>query len=216
MAADQQDRRLRQERQEAQERDVERALPVRLHAASEDLLRAVLELPELGLLLGERLDDVNPDDVLLGDRRDVRHLLLHVAEQRMRHVAVAVRHRDEQRRDRDHDQGELPRDQEDDDADAHHGEDVLEEEDQPVAEEEPHRLQVDRRPAHQLSGLMPVVEAEREAHELRVDGLPHVHLDLKRLLARDQPAARQRERAARAERDHEADEPRQLVQVIVR
>ena len=41
------------------------------------------ELLELVLLLRERLDDVDADDVLLGDRGDVGHLLLDVAEHRM-------------------------------------------------------------------------------------------------------------------------------------
>ena len=114
--ADEQDRRLREQRQEAEHRDVERALPVRLDAQREDLLGAPLELLLLGLLLRERLDDVDADDVLLGDGRDVGHLLLHVAQQRMRDVAVAVGDRDQERGDRERDQRELPVDQEDDDA----------------------------------------------------------------------------------------------------
>ena len=96
---------------------------------------------------------------------------------------------------------------EDDDPDADDREDVLEEEDQAVAEEEAHALQVDGRAAHQLAGLVAVVEAEREADELRVDGLPHVELDGERLLAGDQPAAGHHQRARDPERDDERDEP---------
>ena len=84
-------------------------------------------------------------------------------------VAVAVGDRDQQRRDRERDQRELPRDHEDHDADPDDREDVLEEEDQPVAEEEADALQVDGRAAHQLAGLVAVVEAEGEPDELRVE-----------------------------------------------
>ena len=121
----------------------------------------------------------------------------------MRHVAVPVRDGDQHRRDRDRDQRELPRDDEDDDADADDREDVLEEEDEAVAEEEADALQVDGRAAHQLAGLMPVVEAEGEPHELRVERRAHVHLDGERLLAGDQPAAGHHQRARDPERDDE-------------
>ena len=74
---------------------------------------------------------------------------------------------------------------------------MLEEEDQPVAEEEADALQVDRRARHQLPGLVPVEVAEREPHELGVDRVPQVELDPERLLAGDQPPA---ERAGRLDR----------------
>ena len=87
----------------------------------------------------------------------------------MRDVRVVVGDRDEDRRERERDQRELPRDEEDEDRDADHREDVLEEEDQPVAEEEAHGLDVDRRARHQLARLVPVEVAERQPHELRVE-----------------------------------------------
>ena len=49
------------------------------------------ELLLLGRLLRERLDDVDADDVLLGHGRDVGELLLHLAQRRVRDVAVPVR-----------------------------------------------------------------------------------------------------------------------------
>ena len=54
-----------------------------------------MELRRLLRFLRERLDHVDADDVLLGDRGDVGELLLHVAQGRVRDVAVAVREGDE-------------------------------------------------------------------------------------------------------------------------
>ena len=157
---------------------------------------------------------MDADDVLLGDGCDVGHSLLHVAQQWVGDVAVAVRDRHEHGGDRHRDQRELPRDDEDDDPDADDREDVLEEEDEAVAEEEAHALQVDGRAAHQLAGLMPVVEAEREADKLRVDGLAHVHLHGERLAARDQPPAGHLDGTHEAEHDHERDEPFEAVELV--
>ena len=113
--ADEQDGRLREQRQEREERHVRRALPVRADRLREERLVAAGELRLLGRLLRERLDDVDADDVLLRDRRDVGELLLHVAERRVRDVAVAVGDHDEERRHREHDERELPLEEEEDD-----------------------------------------------------------------------------------------------------
>ena len=67
---------------------------------------------------------------------------------------------------------------------------VLGEEDQAVAEEEADRLQVDRRPRHQLPGLLAVEEAELERLQVAVDALAQVELDSERDLAGDHPARR--------------------------
>ena len=109
---------------------------------------------------------MHADDVFLRDRRDIGELLLHVAERRMSDVAVAVREHDEERRDREGDQRQLPVEEEEDGGDRQNRQDVLEEEDKSVAEEEPDALQVDGRARHQLPGLMPVVEPERQTHEV--------------------------------------------------
>ncbi len=87
-------------------------------AALEERLGAALELVLLGLLLGEGLDDVDADDVLLGDGRDVGHLLLHVAQHRVGDVAVAVGDRDQHGGEGERDQRQLPGDDEEQDADA--------------------------------------------------------------------------------------------------
>ena len=78
-------------------RHVERALAVRAHGLLEDRLRAGVELGRLLRLLRERLDDVDADDVLLGHRRHVRELLLHLAQRRVGDVAIAVGDHDEHR-----------------------------------------------------------------------------------------------------------------------
>ena len=193
-AADEQDRRLGEERDEAEQRHVERALPVREDGLLEDRVRALLELRLLLLLLRERLDDVDADDVLLGDRGDVGHLLLDVAQNRVRDLRVAVREHDDERGDRERDEREPPVRPEHDRRDADDREHVLEEEDEAVAEEEAHGLEVDRRSRHELSGLVPVVEAEREAQKMRVHRVAHVELDAERLPAGDEAAADHEER----------------------
>ena len=208
-AAHEDHRRLRDEREEREHRHVERALPVRVHAPMEDAVRAVDELLLLVRLLRERLDDVDADDVLLGDRRHVGHLLLHVAEHRVRDARVAVGERDDERRDRPCDERQLPVHEE---HHAGHRDDrqhVLEEEDEAVAEEEPDALQVDRRPRHQLPGLVAVVEAEREPEELRVHLVAEVELDPERLAAGDEAPPGHHDRAEDADdedRHHEHPE----------
>ena len=89
--------RLREQRQEREQRHVDRALAERAHRRVEDGSRRALEQRLAALLLRERLDDVDADDRLLGDRRDVAELLLDVAQHGVRDVAVAVGDRDDQR-----------------------------------------------------------------------------------------------------------------------
>ena len=90
-AGDEQHERLRDERQERQQRDVEGALPVRRERLREDGVGRGGEPLRAALLLGERLDDVHAGDRLLRDRRDVRELLLDVAQHGVRDAAVAIR-----------------------------------------------------------------------------------------------------------------------------
>ena len=213
--ADQQHGRLRDRREERQQRRVGRALAVRRDRLVEDALRAVAELLLLGRLLRERLDHVDADDVLLRHGGDVGQPLLHLAQRRVRDVAVAVCDHDQQRRDRERDQRELPREEEEDDRDRDDRQHVLEEEDQPVAEEEAHALEVDGCAAHQLAGLVAVVEAERQPDEACVHGAPHVHLDVERLPAGDDPAAEHEQRSGDPENDDRRDGLPELVRVVV-
>lgn len=214
LAADEQHRRLPEQGQEPEQRHVEGALAVGADASGEQRFRAALELVLLRLLLGERLDDVDADDVLLGHGRDVGHFLLDVAEDRVRDVAVAVGDRDERGREGERDQRELPGDDEQQDANPEDGEDMLEEEDQSVAEEEADALQVDRRARHQLTGLVAVVVAEREPDELRVERVAEVELDGERLVPGDEAPPDRRERLRRTDGDDDPDQQRQAVPLV--
>ena len=148
---------------------------------------------------------MDADDVLLGDGGDVGELLLDLAQRRVRDVAVAIREDDQHGRDRERDQSQFPLEEEEHPGDEDDGEDVLEEEDQAVAEEEAHALEVDGRPRHQLAGLVTVVEAEREPDEAGIEALAQVHLDRERLPARDHPAAEHQHRTNGPKRDDGAD-----------
>jgi len=158
---------------------------------------------------------VDTDDVLLGHGRDVGELLLDVAQGRVRHVAIAVGDRDEERHHGEHDEREPPLEKEQHDGHRCNGEEVLEEEDQAVAEEEADALQVDRCTRHQLAGLVAVVEAEGEAHEVRVEALAHVHLDVERLLAGDEAAAEHENRRDEAESRDRADVDPEPMRIVV-
>jgi hypothetical protein len=123
-------------------------------------------------------------------------------------MAVAVRDDDQHRRDRKRDQGEPPVEPEHDRRHGHDGQHVLEEEDEPVAEEEPDTLQVDGRSRHQLPGLVAVVVAEREPEQVGVERVPQIELDAERLPPRDQAAADHERRLHDAEaEDHPQQEP---------
>ena len=200
---------LCEQRQEREQGDVERALPEGADGFVEHRARCALEEDLAPVFLGERLDDVNADDRLLGHRGHITELLLHLAKDWVRDVAVAVGDRDDDGGDRQCDQGEPPFDEEED---GHHGddsEDVLEEEDEAEAEEEAHRLQVDGGTRHQLAGLVPVVEPERQPEQVRVQALAHVLLDPERLLAGDQAAADHERRLQDADGHDRRDHPRE-------
>ena len=91
---------------------------------------------------------------------------------------------------------------------------VLEEEDEAVAEEEADGLEVDRRSREELAGLVAVVEAEREAEQLRVERVSHVELDSERLTAGDQATARHEDRARRADAKDERSDDVELVRAL--
>ena len=59
----------------------------------------------------------------------------------------------------------------------HQRERRLDDEDEPVSEEEPHRLEVDGDAGHELPGLLAVEEAELERLEVLVEAGAEVELD---------------------------------------
>ena len=125
-------------------------------------------------------------------------------------MAVAVGQGDQYRCDRERDQRQLPLEEEQHPGDEDDGEDVLEEEDQAVAQEEAHALEVDGGARHQLAGLMAVVEPEREPDEVGVETLAQVHLDSECLSARDHPPAEHQHCTNDPQRDNGADVDPQL------
>jgi hypothetical protein len=157
---------------------------------------------------------MDADDVLLRDGRNVGHLLLDLAQHRMGYVAVAVREADQDRRDREPDQREPPVEHEHHHGHAQEGDHVLEEEDEPVPEEEADCLQVDGGPRHQLPGLVPVVEAEGEALEVCVQLVAHVVLDPERLPAGDDAPAHHRQGLHEADGQDEGDVQLELALVV--
>ena len=152
---------------------------------------------------------MHADDALLGDGRDVCELRLHVSQNRMRDAAVPVGDDDQRRSYRQRDQRELPVVDEEDRRDDDDRDDVLREEDEPVAEEEAHGLEVDRRSGHELSRLASVVEAERQPQEVRVELVAHVVLDGERLSTREEAPPEHERAAYEPERDDCADPQRE-------
>ena len=211
-----QNRPLREQRQEREQRHVDRTLTEGAHGLVEDGAGSALELLLASLLLRERLDDVDADDRLLAHRRHVGELLLHVAQDGVRDVAVAVGDGDDQRCDRERNERELPLDHEKHDHHRRDREDVLEEEDQAEPEEEADRLQVDGRARHQLASLVAIVEAERQPQQVRIEGLAHVLLDPERLPARDQPATGHQQRLHDPDGDDRRHHPEKRLRAALR
>ena len=174
--------------QEADQRREEGLQPGRVDALVEDPADRALEAVQLVFLAGERLDDADPGDVLLGFRGQLGDPLLDLLQGGAGDAVVARGGVDDQRRRDQGDQRQQRVDRDHDDRDQGDRQQVLGDEDQPVAEEEADRLQVDRRPRHQLAGLLAVEEAELEPLQVGVEELAQVELDRQRDLAGDEPA----------------------------
>ena len=124
-------------------------------------------------LASERLDDPDAGDRLLDLGRQLGEPLLDLLHGRSRAPVVAHRREHHERAPaasasaarsglmREHHRARQRQRQR-----------VLRQEDQPVAEEEADRLQVDRRPRHQLPGLLGVEEAELERLQVPVEAAP--------------------------------------------
>ena len=162
--------------------------PGRVDALVEDPGDRAAEAVKLVFLAGESLDDADAGDVLLGLRGQLGDPLLHLLQRWAGDAVVARGGEDDEWRRRQRDQRQQRVDHD------HHraGEDdrqqALGDEDQAVAEEEADRLQVDRRPRHQLSGLLGVEEAQLQSLKVRVEELAQVEFDREGDLAGDQPS----------------------------
>ena len=181
---------------ERDERDVDGSRPGGGHARLEHPVAAVAELLELVVLPGEDAHDTAADHVLLGGRRHVRDLLLHVLQDRLEPQAEADGDQQEEGQERQGKEGEPPVHQQQDDGDRDHHDDVGDEEDEAVAQEHAHVLDVAHGPAHELAGGPAVEVAEGLAQEMRPHAVPQVVLDAQAGLAA---------REAAADADDEAD-----------
>ncbi len=179
-AADQQHQGDPELGEEAEERREEGLQPGRVDALVEDPGDGSAEAVQLVLLAGERLHDPDPGDVLLGLGGQFGDPLLDLLHRRARDPVVAGGGVDDQRGRGQRDQRQPGVDVEHHRAGEDDREDVLGDEDQPVAEEEADRLEVDRRPRHQLPGLLGVEEAELEPLQMGVEELSEVELDRER------------------------------------
>ena len=212
-AADEEDRGEPELGEEADERAVERLDPRRHHRLLEDAADLALEAAALARLGGERLHDAHAGDVLLHLGGQLGEALLHLLERGARAPPVAGgdEHHDghgcerDRRERRVHDEHRDRRQQ-----DRQRG---LQHEHEAVAEEEAHRLQVDRRARHQLAGLLVVEERELEVLEVRVHAAAQVALDAERDAPRDEPAERGEREPHDADDEHRRGKQLQLLLV---
>ena len=193
--AEEEDRRQPELGQEADEGVVEGLQARGHHRLVPDAPDAAAEALELALLAREGLHDAHAADVLLDVGRELGDPLLELLQRRARAPPVARgdADHDRDRDERDGRQARLhgdhrPRREED-------GQRRLQHEDEAVAEEEAHGLQVDGGARHQLPGLLAVEEAQLELLQVLVHAVAQVELDAERDAARDQ-APRDGERQA--------------------
>ena len=153
------------------QRRVERLQPRRAHRLVEDAADRVAEALELAVLAGERLDHADAGDVLLGVGGQLGDPLLDLLHGGARAGArSAARRATTKRHGGQRDQRRAPgRSANIATAASSDRQQRLADEDEAVAEEEAHGLQVDRRAGHELAGLLAVEEAELEALELLVE-----------------------------------------------
>ena len=202
-AADEQDHREPDARQEADERVVERAQPRGAHRLVEHAPDGALEARELARLGGERLDHAHAGDVLLDVGGELGDPLLDLEQRGPRAAAVARGDEHHERHGQQRERGEPRLQREHGDRGEQDRQRALADEDQPVAEEEAHGLQVDRRARHQLAGLLAVEERQLERLQVAVDQVAQVELDRQRDApghepARDGEAQAQHARPARS------------------
>ena len=157
------------------------------HRLAEHAPDAVLKALKLAGLAREGLDDAYARDVLLGVRGQLGDALLGLLDRRTRAAAVAVGDEHHERHGRECDQAQARFDRDHHDPREHDREDRLQDEHEPVAEEEAHGLQVDGSARHQLARLLAVEEAELELLQMAVEQLAQVVFDAERESSGDHP-----------------------------
>jgi hypothetical protein len=165
-------------------------------------------------LPGERLDDPDPGDALLGARCHLSDPLLHLLLGGPVPAAVARGGRDQERHRRQREQGKDGIEDEHRDGREQDRQSTLAHPDQPVAQEEPDRLQVDRRARHQLPRLLGVEEPELQLLQVLVEGLAQVELDRQRDLPGDQPATHRQQQPQDPGPEQGEDERHDVVAVL--
>ena len=213
-AAEEQDRGQAEVGQEADGRRVEGLHPRRDHRLLEDARHRLAEAVELDLLAREGLDHAHAGDVLLGVGGQLGDALLDLLLRRPGAAAVAPGDDDHHRDRRQRDRGQAGVDEEHGHGGQHDGQRRLHDEDEPVAEEEAHRLQVDGRTRHELAGLLAVEEAELERLQVVVQALAQVDLDPEGHAPGHQPP-RHRQRQPQHRRDHDHDRDEGQVALVV-
>jgi hypothetical protein len=108
-------------------------------------------------------------------------------KRRPRAVSVARRDEDDERHGQQRERGERRLEHEHGDRAERDRQRALQDEHQPVAEEEAHRREVDGRARHQLAGLLAGEEPELELLQVRVEQVAEVELDRQRHAAGDEP-----------------------------
>ena len=187
LAAEQEHRRQPELGQEADHGVVSRFQAGGDHRLAEDAPDAVAEPLQLARLAREGLDHAHAGDALLGVCGQLSYPLLGLLDRRPRAMPVAVGDYDYERHGYQHDQRERRVDDEHGDTGQRDREDRLQDEHEPVAEEEAHGLQVNGRARHQLAGLLAVEEAELQALQVAIQTLAQVVLDAERDPPGDQP-----------------------------
>ena len=175
--ADEQDQGHAELGQEREQRLVEGAQPGHVDLPLEDRLGARGEALRLGVLLRERLHHPHADDVLLGLGGDVGDALLHVAQHGMGAARIAGRDPDDRRQDHERGQRQDRARPDQERRDRHDREHVLAHEDQAVAEEHAHDLDVGVRPRQELTRLVGVVVGVVESLQVCVGLEAQIALD---------------------------------------
>ena len=212
--AHQQDGRQPELGQEADEGVVEGAQPGGDHRLVEHPRDGLVEAVHLARLLREGLDHAHAAHVLLGLGRQLGDALLDLLRGGPVQAPVAGGRPDDQRH-----RGQRHRGQDRVHRDHHHGGDHdgqqrLHHEDQAVAQEEAHRLQVHRRARHQLAGLLAVEEAQLQRLQVAVHPVAQVELHAQRDAAGHQPAHHAEDQAQHARGHHHAAQQPQRVAAL--